>query len=143
MAELRTIKEKDFKGKLSEIKEAIRVEAFTSVVEALTEKYGEENVTITGKSEVATAVLMIETEDGFAMEACVTFSPTVKDYKERQAAKKYFPEYDREYEGSVWQKKVEEDAKKDAEKEEKDKKNKAKVEKEKAAAKAKKEAKAK
>lgn len=142
MAELRTIKEKEFKGKLSEIKEAIRVEAFDSVVEAMKAKYGEENVTITGKSEVATAVLLIETEEGFTVEACVTFSPTVKDYKERQTAKKFFPEYDREFEGSQWQKKVEEDEKEKAEKEEKDKKNKEKIEKEKAAAKAKKEAKA-
>ena len=141
MAELRTIKEKDFKGKLSEIKEAIRVEAFNSLVEAMKEKYGEENVTITGKSEVATAVLMIETDDGFTVEACVTYSPTVKDYKDRQTAKKYFTEYDREYEGSVWQKKVAEDEKEAKEKEEKAKKNKEKVEKEKAAAKAKKEAK--
>lgn len=141
MAELRTIKEKDFKGKLSEIKEAIRVEAFDSVVEAMKAKYGEENVTITGKSEVATAVLLIETEEGFTVEACVTFSPTVKDYKERQTAKKFFPEYDREFEGESWQKKVEEDEKEKAEKEEKAKKNKEKVEKEKAAAKAKKEAK--
>lgn len=142
MAELRTIKEKDFKGKLSEIKEAIRVEAFDSVVEAMKAKYGEENVTITGKSEVATAVLLIETDDGFTVEACVTFSPTVKDYKERQTARKYFPEYDREFEGESWQKKVEEDKKKKAEEEEKAKKNKEKVEKEKAEAKAKKEAKA-
>ena len=140
MAELRTIKEKDFK--LSEIKEAIRVEAFDSVVEAMKAKYGEENVTITGKSEVAVAVLTIETKEGFAVEACVTFSPTVKDYKDRQTNKKFFPEYDREYEGSVWQKKVEEDEKEAKEKEEKAKKNKEKVEKEKAAAKAKKEAKA-
>lgn len=142
MAELRTIKEKDYKGKLSEIKEAIRVEAFDSVVEAMKAKYGEENVTITGKSEVATAVLLIETDEGFTVEACVTFSPTVKDYKERQTAKKFFPEYDREFEGSTWQKKVEEDEKDKAEKEEKAKKNKEKVEKEKAEAKAKKEAKA-
>ena len=142
MAELRTIKEKDFKGKLSEIKEAIRVEAFDSVVEAMKAKYGEENVTITGKSEVATAVLLIETEEGFTVEACVTFSPTVKDYKERQTTKKFFPEYDREFEGAQWQKKVEEDEKEKAEKEEKAKKNKEKVEKEKAEAKAKKESKA-
>lgn len=142
MAELRTIKEKDFKGKLSEIKEAIRVEAFDSVVEAMKAKYGEENVTITGKSEVATAVLLIETEEGFTVEACVTFSPTVKDYKERQTARKFFPEYDREFEGSQWQKKVEKDEEEKAEKEEKAKKNKEKVEKEKAEAKAKKEAKA-
>lgn len=142
MAELRTIKEKEFKGKLSEIKEAIRVEAFDSVVEAMKAKYGEENVTIVSKSEVAVAVLLIETEEGFTVEACVTLSPTVKDYKERQAAKKFFPEYDREFEGSQWQKKVEEDKKKKAEEEEKAKKNKEKVEKEKAEAKAKKEAKA-
>ena len=142
MAELRIIKEKEFKGKLSEIKEAIRVEAFDSVVEAMKAKYGEENVTIVGKSEVATAVLLIETEEGFTVEACVTFSPTVKDYKERQTAKKYFPEYDREFEGESWQKKVEEDEKEKAEKEEKAKKNKEKVEKVKAEAKAKKEAKA-
>ena len=142
MAELRTIKEKDFKGKLSEIKEAIRVEAFDSVVEAMKAKYGEENVTITGKSEVATAVLLIETDEGFTVEACVTFSPTVKDYKERQTTKKFFPEYDREFEGTQWQKKVEEDEKEKVEKEEKAKKNKEKVEKEKAEAKAKKEAKA-
>jgi len=139
MTELRTIKEKDFK--LSEIKEAIRVEAFDSVVEAMKAKYGEENVTIVGKSEVAVAVLTIETKEGFTVEACVTFSPTVKDYKDRQTNKKYFTEYDREYEGSVWQKKVEEDEKEAKEKEEKAKKNKEKVEKEKAAAKAKKEAK--
>jgi hypothetical protein len=142
MAELRTITEKEFKGKLSEIKEAIRVEAFDSVVEAMKAKYGEENVTITGKSEVATAVLLIETEEGFTVEACVTFSPTVKDYKERQTAKSFFPEYDREFEGSQWQKKVEKDEKENAEKEEKAKKNKEKVEKKKAEAKAKKEAKA-
>lgn len=142
MAELRTITEKEFKGKLSEIKEAIRVEAFDSVIEAMKAKYGEENVTIVSKSEVAVAVLLIEMEDGFTVEACVTFSPTVKDYKERQGAKKFFPEYDREFEGSQWQKKVEQDAKEKAEKEEKAKKNKEKVEKEKAEAKAKKEAKA-
>lgn len=142
MAELRIIKEKEFKGKLSEIKEAIRVEAFDSVVEAMKAKYGEENVTIVGKSEVATAVLLIETMEGFIMEACVTFSPTVKDYKERTTEKKFFSEYDRKYEGGIWQEKVEKDAKKNAEKEEKAKKNKEKVEKEKAEAKAKKEAKA-
>lgn len=139
MAEF-NIKEKDFKGATA-IKDYIRKFAFDAVVKAMIAEFGEENVTIINHSEVAVAVGTIETKDGFILESCVTFSPTVKDYKERQTNKRFFEAYDRKFEGSQWQKKVEEDKKEAEEKAKQERKNREKVEKEKAAAKAKKEAK--
>ena len=96
----------------SKVKSTAREAAVSFLETALKAEAGEANVTQTGSGEFA--VCMGTAANG--NEVCVTFSVTCKDFEDRQTAKKSFVAYDRIAAGQAYEAKVEEAARKKAEK---------------------------
>lgn len=91
------------KGKVREI-------AFADLVEAFSEKYGADNVSVVGASELAICIGTRTLTDGTVGEVCFTVKPVAKDFDVRTAdSGKVFLPYERLAEADAYE--VEKDEK--------------------------------
>lgn len=85
------------KGKVREI-------AFSDLVEAFSEKYGVDNVSTVGASEIAVCIGTKTLTDGTTGEVCFTIKPVAKDFDVRTAdSGKVFLPYERLAEADAYE----------------------------------------
>lgn len=121
---------KIFEGKTATaIKNAVRETGFSDLVELFSERYGADNVSVVGNSEIAVGCGVVKDKDGFERECVFTVKPVVKDYEDRKTATKTIKAYDRLDEAEAYEvaksekeKAAEEKAKAKAEKKARDEK---------------------
>lgn len=117
------------------VKSAVREIAFADLVAAFSEKYGAENVSIVGSSEIAVCVGTRTLTDGTEGEVCFTVKPVAKDFDVRTTdSGKVFLPYERlaeadayEVEKTEKEQKAEQKAKERAEKKKRDEEARAKA----------------
>ena len=122
------------------IKTKVRETAFNDLVEAFSEKYGVDNVSIVGASEIAVCIGTRTLMDGTEGEVCFTIKPVAKDFDIRTAdSGKVFLPYERlaeadayEIEKTEKEQKAEQKAKERAEKKKRDAEARAKLKEKKA-----------
>lgn len=110
------------------VKSAVREIAFADLVAAFSEKYGAENVSTVGSSEIAVCVGTRTLTDGTEGEVCFTVKPVAKDFDVRTTdSGKVFLPYERlaeadayEVEKTEKEQKAEQKAKERAEKKKRD-----------------------
>lgn len=131
---------KDFKSGKA-LKDKVRETVFADMLEMYIEKYGEENVSIVNKSEIAVCVNTVLMPNGQEYEICCTIKPVMKDFDDRKTPTKVLKAYQRireeeayEVDKQASEKKAEEKARRNAEKKRKDFERRAKAKAEKAKA---------
>ena len=125
--------------KVADVKKVVRETAITDLIDMFSEKYGADNVSIVGNSEIAVCIGTKTLLDGTEGEVCFTVKPVAKDFDVRttESGKMFLP-YERlaeadsyEIEKTEKEKEAEKRAKEREEKKKRDKeaREKAKAEK--------------
>ena len=125
--------------KVADVKKVVRETAITDLIDMFSEKYGADNVSIVGNSEIAVCIGTKTLLDGTEGEVCFTVKPVAKDFDIRttESGKVFLP-YERlaeadsyEIEKTEKEKEAEKKAKEREEKKKRDKeaREKAKAEK--------------
>lgn len=95
------------------VKTKVREIAFADLVEAFSEKYGADNVSVVGASEIAVCIGTRTLTDGTEGEVCFTIKPVAKDFDVRttDSGKTFLP-YERLAEADAYEvEKTEKEAK--------------------------------
>ena len=86
------------------VKTKVRETAFSDLVEAFSEKYGADNVSVVGASEIAVCIGTRTLTDGTEGEVCFTVKPVAKDFDIRTAdSGKVFLPYERLAEADAYE----------------------------------------
>lgn len=86
------------------VKTKVREIAFADLVSAFSEKYGTDNVSVVGSSEIAVCIGTRTLTDGTVGEVCFTIKPVAKDFDVRTTdSGKVFMPYERLAEADAYE----------------------------------------